>query len=342
MRRRFAAALSLFLLAAAWAAPLAAQGTPAPRASSRATRSDSAYAAAAAAAAANRDSARAVFDTLRRRSYFFRDSMQPMMAQAFATRRVRIGVVVNTRPSDSDSIGALLDAVTPGGPAATAGLQAGDIITTFGGTPLAVKVSTVPPGTRMPNPGFRLVELVAKLQPNDTVAVEYRRGKARKSVRVVTAAEADNMTVVVGPEGSYGWTAIPDGGTYWVGGDGENERALEMAMRRSEIARGAPRGLGPLLPRMMSDGMLDLELAPVNPQLGSYFGTTEGVLVVDVPDSAPLGLKAGDVVLNVDGRKVSSPGQLMRILASYDSDEPIGLEVMRQKKRVSLKGTLGG
>ena len=196
MRRRFAAARSLFLLAAAWAAPLAAQGTPAPRASSRATRSDSAYAAAAAAAAADRDSARAVFDTLRRRSYFFRDSMQPMMAQAFATRRVRIGVVVNTRPSDSDSIGALLDAVTPGGPAATAGLQAGDIITTFGGTPLAVKVSTVPPGTRMPNPGFRLVELVAKLQPNDTVAVEYP-GAARLAEvgrRVVTAAEADNMT----------------------------------------------------------------------------------------------------------------------------------------------------
>ena len=62
---------------------------------------------------------------------------------------------------------------------------------------------------------------------------------------------------------------------------------------------------------------------------------------MDVPDSAPLGLKAGDVVLNVDGRKVSSPGQLMRILASYDSDEPIGLEVMRQKKRITLKGTFG-
>lgn len=341
MRRRTPSLVSLWLLAITAAAPLAAQGTPAPRAP-RAPRSDSAYAAAAAAAAATRDSARASFDTLRRRSYFFRDSMQPMMAQAFAVRRVRIGVVVNTRPSDSDSIGALLDAVTPGGPAATAGLQAGDIITKFGGTPLAVKVSTVPPGTRMPNPGFRLVELVAKLQPNDTVAVEYRRGKARKSARVVTAAEPDNMTVVVGPEGSYGWRALPGGEEYWVGSDGVNERALEMAMRRSEIARGANRSGEPLFPKMMSDAMLDLELAPVNPQLGSYFGTTEGVLVVDVPDPAPLGLKAGDVVLSVDGRKVSSPGQLMRILGSYDADEPIGLDVMRQKKRVALKGTLGG
>ena len=135
---------------------------------------------------------------------------------------------------------------------------------------------------------------------------------------------------------------MPDGEAYWVGGEGENERALEMAMRRSEIARGVPRSPEPLYAPFMNGAMLDLELAPVNPQLGSYFGTTEGVLVVDVPDPAPLGLKAGDVVLSVDGRKVSSPGQLMRILGSYDSDEPIGLEVMRQKKRVTLKGTLGG
>ena len=87
--------------------------------------------------------------------------------------------------------------------------------------------------------------------------------------------------------------------------------------------------------------MLDIELAPVNPQLGSYFGTTEGVLVVDVPDPAPLGLKAGDVVLGVDGRAVSSPRQLMRVLGSYEPGEPLQLEVMRQKKRVTLKGTLG-
>jgi hypothetical protein len=32
----------------------------------------------------------------------------------------------------------------------------------------------------------------------------------------------------------------------------------------------------------------------------------------------------------------------MRILGSYEVDEPIGLDVMRQKKRVALKGTLGG
>jgi len=251
--------------------------------------------------------------------------------------------VVRTRPSDTDSIGALLDAVTPGGPAATAGLRAGDIITKFGTTSLVAKVSAVPPGTRIPNPGFRLVALVTQLQPNDTVTVEYRRGKARNTGRIVTAAESDNLTVMVGPEGTYGFRAMPGGEEYWVGGaEDAYNRALELTLRRSEMARGALRTPDAGFPSVMAGAMLDLELAPVNPQLGSYFGTTEGVLVVDVPDPAPLGLKAGDVVLGVDGRKVSSPSQLMRILESYDADEAVRLEVMRQKKRITLTGTLGG
>ncbi len=288
------------------------------------------------------DSMRVRFDTFRTRAYFFRDSMQPMMAQAFATRRVRIGVVVNTQPSESDSIGALLDAVTPGGPAATAGLRAGDILTVFGPTPLVTPLSKVPPGTRVPSPGFKLIELVAKLPPNDTVPVEYRRGNKSMKTKVVTAAVPENLSVVVGPGGNYGFQAMPGGEAYWVGPESDqSQRALELALLRSEAVRGSRDNMEMTFSLSMGGALRDLELAPVNPQLGSYFGTTEGVLVVNVPDPSPLGLKAGDVVLAVDGREVSSPRQLMRVLASYEPGEALKLEVMRQKKRVTLKGTLG-
>jgi predicted metalloprotease with PDZ domain len=318
-----------FLAAMALAAPVAAQNS-APRAP-RSPRPDS--------MAATMDSLRMSLDSSRRRTFFFRDSMAPMMAQAFAARRVRIGVVVRTRPSDSDSIGALLDAVTPGGPAATAGLRSGDIIVRLGSTPLAARMASATPGVRVSNPGFRLVELVAQLQPNDTVTVDFRRGKEQKSVKLVTAAEPDNLAVMVGPEGDYRFKVMPDGGEFSLGQENA-ERALELTLRRSEMARGAmPQGGVPYA--FMGPGpLLDLELAPVNPQLGSYFGTTVGVLVVDVPDPAPLGLKAGDVVLSVDGRKVTGPGQLMRVLGSYEPGEGLRLEVMRQKKRITLAGTI--
>jgi hypothetical protein len=160
------------------------------------------------------------------------------------------------------------------------------------------------------------------------------------TTRVVTAADPENFTVVVGPEGGAGVPGMP-GAEYWVGGgEGMEQRALDLALRRSEMARGSRGEAGEFTFRM-GGPLPEIELAPVNPQLGSYFGTTEGVLVVDVPDPAPLGLKAGDVVLGVDGRAVSSPRQLLRVLGSYDPGEPLQLEVMRQKKRITLKGTLG-
>ena len=62
----------------------------------------------------------------------------------------------------------------------------------------------------------------------------------------------------------------------------------------------------------------DLELAPLNPDLGQYFGTTDGVLVIRAPKDGTLGLKGGDVVQAVDGRKPAGPSHLMRILRSYD------------------------
>ncbi len=287
------------------------------------------------------DSMRIRLDTMRTRGYYFRDSMQPMMAQAFALRRVRIGVVVRTRPSETDSLGAMIDAVTPGGPAAAAGLQAGDVITRFGTTPLAVSLAKVPAGTRVPEP-----RLPARGAGGQAAAQRHRgRGVSPREVADEDpggdrGGPGESFTVVVGPDGGTGVPGMP-GAEYWVGGgEGMEQRALDLALRRSEMARGSRAEAGEFT-FMMGGPLPDIELAPVNPQLGSYFGTTEGVLVVDVPDPAPLGLKAGDVVLAVDGRAVSSPRQLLRVLGSYEPGEPLQLEVMRQKKRVTLKGTLG-
>jgi predicted metalloprotease with PDZ domain len=85
----------------------------------------------------------------------------------------------------------------------------------------------------------------------------------------------------------------------------------------------------------------DLELAPMNPALGQYFGVTEGVLVINVPARTRLNLRPGDVVLSVDGRRVSNPNQLFRALLSYDPNESIQLEVQRMKRRDTVTGQVG-
>ncbi len=84
----------------------------------------------------------------------------------------------------------------------------------------------------------------------------------------------------------------------------------------------------------------DLELAPLNSDLGQYFGTEEGVLVVSAPKDAKLGLKGGDVVMAVDGRKPTGPSHLMRILRSYDKGETFKMDILRNKKRETVNAQL--
>src|SRR3989442_1297784 len=120
-------------------------------------------------------------------------------AYSMSDHQGRIGVIVNTEPdSQTDKIGAKLEAVTPGGPAAKAGLKVGDIITKFNNTSLAgLKAED----EEESGPSSKLVELAHKLEPGDTVQIEYRRGNDTKKATLVAEdlgssfrVEIPNMT----------------------------------------------------------------------------------------------------------------------------------------------------
>ena len=86
----------------------------------------------------------------------------------------------------------------------------------------------------------------------------------------------------------------------------------------------------------MYDRWFDMELVGLNPELGSYFGTSTGLLVVHAPDDSALNLKSGDVILSVDGRTPSSQPQLIRILRSYTPGETMHLDIMRHPHRTTV------
>jgi hypothetical protein len=261
----------------------------------------------------------------------------PPMAWSSVTTggRAMIGVTVSLRPSAADSTGATISAVTPGGPAAKAGLLAGDVITKFNGTALVGRGQAIEDDGQS-GPGLRLIELVSRVEPGDTVAVEWRRERQRKTAQIVP--QARNVWVSGENEGVRIFTSPAPGG-YALQLDMEGrERALaELRSHLGEMRAPMPMMSGDRFFVRMGGPLGGVQFAPINPDLGRYFGVTEGILILDTPDtSAHIDLKGGDVIVAIDGRKATDVDQLMRIISSYNDGETISFEVMRDKRRVTV------
>jgi C-terminal processing protease CtpA/Prc len=71
-------------------------------------------------------------------------------------RRARLGINVSFEPRPTDSLGALIEAVTPGGPADKAGIRSGDVITKLDGHSVSGAAAN------KKSPGMYLIGLIAR------------------------------------------------------------------------------------------------------------------------------------------------------------------------------------
>ncbi|MEO8063884.1 MAG: PDZ domain-containing protein [Pseudomonadota bacterium] len=225
-------------------------------------------------------------------------------------RHAMLGVQIDP---ESGKEGARVRTVSPGGPAAAAGLQNGDVIIQLDG-------NTVAGGE---NAGRALIDQMRSVQPDQKVKVRVIRSGKNKDLIVIARPFAGG---VGGDERMFGMHPMP-----------------EMAGPMTGMAgvAGLP---GTRVVRQLRFNFPDefggMELASITPKLGAYFGATEGVLVVQAPENGSLKLEDGDVIQTIDGRKPEDGTHALRILRSYSSGEKLNLKVLRQRKQITLAVTM--
>lgn len=225
--------------------------------------------------------------------------MDRFMMMGDGPRRAIIGVQLD--PAGGKD-GVKVKEVSPGGPAAEAGIRAQDVIVMVDGKEVKGGDSA-----------REVARIMRRVQPESKVNVRVLRdGKPKEFI--VIARPAFGMFEHPLPPPPPG--APPDM-------DFEFNTDTPMAFFRA--FRGE---------------FSDMELVSLTPQLGKYFGTEEGVLVVRAPEGGALKLEDGDVILSIDGRKPSNGSHATRILRSYQPGEKVNMRVMRQKKAINLEATL--
>ena len=216
--------------------------------------------------------------------------------------RPMLGVSIGGDERGGDGVRIL--SVSPGGPAALAGLRANDVILGFDGHPLTTQ------GKRGPH--AQLLEELRAAHADTAVNLDYQRDGKRATVQVTPKHMPSFMPEPPNPPSA----PIPP---------------LPPLERLSE-----DRDFAVLFAPRTVRGFGSAEFLALTPGLGRYFGTDAGLLVIRAPKDGRLKLEEGDVVLDIDGRAPGSAAQAFRIFSSYRGGETLKLHVMRQQKRLEL------
>lgn len=209
-----------------------------------------------------------------------------------------------------------IEKVVENSPAAQAGLQNGDVIVRFEGE----EVKSV----------LKLTRLLAEVAPEQTAKIIILRGGSEREFNVaVGKREMPQM-----PMGNFRFENMPSLPT------------LPQTSQMLQTVPLPPSGEGNqnlFLWRGGANRQIGVGVSPLTKQLADYFGIAEGkgLLINNVRENSPAakaGIKAGDIIVEAEGKEVKGMGDLIRAV-NEKKEGDISLTIVRDRNRQIIRVT---
>ena len=241
----------------------------------------------------------------------------------------QLGVMISDIDAKAATGGVQIDEVNDDSPAEKAGIKSGDVIVEYDGE----RVRSARQFTR----------LVQETPEGRTVKVALLRDGQRQTVDATPENSA--MTWNFGPEVDRAMREAERGMREFNFKVPDLEWQVDRDRDNREPRRFEYRLPGGMMPHINgSRGRLGVTVQSLTPELEEYFGAKSGgALVSSVTKesaAAKAGVKAGDVITAINGRRVEDSDGLARELGDAGGETTIVL--LRDKKEMTLKAVIEG
>jgi len=219
-------------------------------------------------------------------------------------RRAWLGVVVSS-DDEEEGKGVRIEDVEEDSPADEAGLKSGDRILEIDGKSI--------------DDAYDVRHAIGRMSPGDSLRIRIDRDGDEKTMSATLGDRPGRLA----PRAFI-----------WRHGDEGDEEGDHPGHR--------PGGHGQFYTFGGSRTWLGVDVQPMSEELRSYFKAPRdmGVLVNKVMEDTPAeraGLKAGDVIIGVDGKDVSEQGDISRALRDREAGDEVGLKILRDGSEQTLQ-----
>lgn len=225
-----------------------------------------------------------------------------------------------------DVRGVAIEKVAAGSPAEAAGLRDGDVIVRFNGEEVT--------STR------KLARLVGDVAADHRATMTVLRNGADREVGVTLGKRPipkfEEGAFAMAP-GQFGRIPLPPTGVIPQMPDSPTLPPMGEMPR----VQGFPDGEGNVFMFRGSGRQIGIGITPLTKQLAAHFGVIGGILVNNVREKSPAakaGLRAGDIITEVDGKEIKGDVDLIRAIAEKKNGD-VELTIARDGSRQTIRVT---